>query len=92
LEGGHRFGFGLGLGCFFFLGGGFFGFGVVVVFVVVEREVVVGVVLVDGTEWVDVVGVVSPGVEVVVIAQATPAPKKSAHAAIATARASVRTS
>jgi hypothetical protein len=83
----------LGLGCFFFLGGGLgLRFGVVVVLVVVERDVVVGVVLVDGTDWVDVVGVVSPGVEVVVIAHATPAPKKSAHAAIATARASVRAS
>ena len=71
---------------------GFFGFGVVVVWVVVEREVVVGVVLVDGTDWVDVVGVVPTDVEVVVVAHPTPAPKKSAHAAIVTARASVRAS
>lgn len=69
-----------------------FGFGVVVVWVVVEPEVVVGVVLVDGTDWVDVVGVVPPDVEVVVVAHPTPAPKKSALAAMATARASARAS
>jgi hypothetical protein len=49
-------------------------------------------VLVDGTDWVDVAGVVPAGVEVVVIAHPTPAPKKSTHAAIATARASARAS
>ena len=71
---------------------GFFGVVVVVVCVVVEREVVVGVVPVDGTDRVDVVGVVPTDVEVVVIAHPTPAPKKSTHAASTTARASVRAS
>jgi hypothetical protein len=74
---------------------GFFGFGVVVVGVVVERVVVVAVVLVDGTKWVGVVGVV--GVvrtdgEVMVAAHATPAPKKTAHPPIATVRASAKAS
>jgi hypothetical protein len=70
----------------------FFGFGVVVVGVVVERVVVVAVVLVDGTDCTVVVEVVPTEGEVMVAAQATPAPKRSAHPAISIARASVKAS
>lgn len=70
----------------------FFGFGVVVVGVVVERVVVVGVVLVDGTDCVAVVEVVPTEGEVMVAAHATPAPKRSAHPAISAARASLKAS
>jgi hypothetical protein len=69
-----------------------FGFGVVVVGVVVERVVVVAVVLVEGTDCVVVVEVVPTEGEVMVAAHATPAPKRSAHAAMSTARASVKAS
>lgn len=69
-----------------------FGFGVVVVLGVVVRVVVVAVVVADGTDWVGVVGVVPVDVEVMVAAHATPAPKKIAHTAITTARASAKPS
>lgn len=75
------------------MGGGLgLGLGVVVVWVVVDRVVVVGVVLLDGTDCVGAVGVVPPDDDVVVVAHPTPAPKRSAHAATATVRASATTS
>jgi hypothetical protein len=54
--------------------------------------VVVAVVLVDGTDCTVVVEVVPTEGEVMVAAQATPAPKRSAHPAISIARASVKAS